>query len=65
MRRPHYIYYISLDHPNVDKPHLATIACTLLAVAGRARKDVAQVIWDCPSVTNGYNRQFPQDILYL
>jgi hypothetical protein len=33
------------------------------AVARRARRVVAQVVWDCPRVTNWYNRQFPQDTL--
>ena len=42
---------------------MASIARTLPAVARRARKVVAQVVWDCPLVTNRYNRQFSQDTL--
>ncbi len=49
--------------PRVDKPHLASIASTRPAVAGRARKEVAQVMWNCPCVADGYNWQFSQDIL--
>ncbi len=42
--------------PRVDKPHLASIAGTLLPVAGRARKEV-----DRPRVTvaDGHNWHFP------
>ncbi len=49
--------------PRVDKPHTTSIAETRPAVARRPRKVVAQVVWDCPSVTNWYNRQFSQDTL--
>ena len=50
--------------PRVDKPHPAPITGTRLAVAGRARKEVAQVVWNGPRVADGYNWQFPQDTLY-
>jgi hypothetical protein len=49
--------------PRVDKPHLASIASTRLAVAGRARNEVARVVWNCPRIADGYNWQFSQDIL--
>ncbi len=47
----------------MDKPHLASIASTRLAVTRRARKEVAQVVWNCPRVADGYNWQLTQDIL--
>ncbi len=50
--------------PQVDKPHLASIAGTLSAVAGHAWEEVAQVVWNCSHVTDRYNRRFPQDTLY-
>ncbi len=51
--------------PRVDKPHAASIAGTRPAVAGRTRKDVAQMVWNCPCVADWYRyRQFSQDILY-
>jgi hypothetical protein len=40
---------------------MASIAETRPAVANR--KVVAQVVWDCPSVNNWYNRQFSQHTL--
>ena len=49
--------------PRIDKPNTAFIAGTRPAVARRAWKVVAQVVWDCPRVTNWYNRQFSQDTL--
>jgi hypothetical protein len=42
---------------------MASIARTTPAVAKRSRKVVAQVVWDCPRVTNWYNRQFSQNNL--
>ena len=51
--------------PRIDKPPTASISRTRPAVAGRARKVVAQVVWDCPLVTNRYNWQFSQDTLKL
>ncbi len=56
-------YHRTSPVPRVDKPHPATITGTRLAVAGRARKDVAQVIWDCSTVTDWYSRQNFQDTL--
>ena len=49
--------------PRIDKPHTASIARTRPAVARRAWKVVVQVVWDCPRITNRYNRQFSQDTL--
>ena len=57
------IYHGTNPSPRIDKPHTASIARTRPAVARRARKVVAQVVWDCPSVTYRYNRQFSQDTL--
>ncbi len=51
--------------PGIDKPHPASIAGTRPAVAGRARKNVAQEVWHCPGVADGYDWQFAQDTLYL
>jgi hypothetical protein len=50
--------------PRVDKPHAAYITGTWPAVAWRVQEDVAQMVWNCPCVANGYNRQFSQDALY-
>ncbi len=49
--------------PLVDKPHPAFIATTRPAVTGCVREDVEQVVWNGPSVANGYNWQFSQDTL--
>jgi hypothetical protein len=50
--------------PRVDKPHPASIASTLPAVAGCARKEVAKVVLNCSHVTNWHDRKFSQDILH-
>ncbi len=52
------------EFPRVDKPHAASIAGTRPAVAGSTRKDVVQMVWNCPCVADGYNWQFSQDTLY-
>ena len=65
-RRPFQFHYISWDHPNaheLTKTHTASIARTRPAVARRARRVVAQVVWDCPCITNWYNRQFSLETL--
>ncbi len=49
--------------PRVDEPHLASIASTRSAVAGRARKCVAQVVRDSTSVTDGNDRKLAEDTL--
>ncbi len=45
--------------PQVDKPHMASIAGTRLADARRARKEVAaaQVVWNRHRVAEGENWQ--------
>ncbi len=44
--------------PQVDIPHLASVAGTLSAVAGRARREIVQVVWNCLccwlAVSQGY-----------
>ncbi len=47
----------------VDKPHPASIAGSRLAVAGSARKDVAQVIWNGSCIADCDNRKFSKDTL--
>ena len=49
--------------PRVDEPHLASIASTRSAVAGRARKCIAQVVRDSASVTDGNHRKLAEDTL--
>jgi hypothetical protein len=49
--------------PRVDEAHLASIASTLSAVAGSARKCVAQVVQDGASVTHGNHRKLAEDTL--
>jgi hypothetical protein len=49
--------------PRVDEPHPASIASTRLAVAGSARKCVAQVVLDSAGVTDGNHRKFAEDAL--
>ena len=47
--------------PRVDKPHpAARNASSRLAVAGSARKDVAQVIWNGSCMADWDNRKFPR-----
>ncbi len=44
---PHSLYITGLSQcPRVDIPHLASIAGTLSAVAGRDEREVAQVVWN-------------------
>ena len=49
------------QYPRVDKPHPASVACTLPAAAGCARKDVAQVVRNGSGVSNRYNCKFPHN----
>ena len=49
--------------PRVDEPHPASIACTLPAVAGSARKGVAHAVRNSPSVTDRHHGKFAQDTL--
>jgi hypothetical protein len=49
--------------PRVDEPHLASIASTRSAVAGSARKCVAQVVRDSAGVTYGNHRKLAEDTL--
>jgi hypothetical protein len=56
---PHFITSRDITGPShcprLDKPHSAVIAGTWPAVAGRARKDVAQALWNCPCAADGYS----------
>ncbi len=49
--------------PRVDKPHPASVAGSRPAVAGCARKDVAQVVQNGSCVSNRHNRQLSQNAL--
>ena len=49
--------------PRVDEPHPASIASTRSAVAGSARKCVAQVVRDSAGVTDGNHRKLAEDTL--
>ena len=66
--QPLEIHYMSRDHPKaqsprVDEPHPASIASTRSAVAGSARKCVAQVVRDSAGVTDGNHRKLAEDTL--
>ncbi len=50
--------------PQVDKPNPAVIAQSWLVVAGCTGKGIAEVVWNGPCVTNGYNWQLSQNVLY-
>jgi hypothetical protein len=56
--------------PRVDKLHLPSVAGTRPAVAGSTRKDVAQVVWNCPGVADAVchcdwdKRKLSKDNLY-
>ena len=49
--------------PRVDKPHPASVAGTRPAVAGCARKDVAQVVRNGSCVSNRHDSKFFQNAL--
>ena len=49
--------------PRVDEPHPASIASTRSAVAGSARKCVAQVVRDSAGVSDGNHRKLAEDTL--
>ena len=55
-RQPSQLHYISRDHPNAHE---------LTNHIRHGGAVVAQVVWDCPRVTNWYNLQYSQDTLNL
>ena len=61
---PHSLHITGpAQRPRVDKPHPTSVAGNRPAVAGCARKEVAQVVLNGSGVSNRYNCKFFQDTL--
>ena len=61
---PHSLHITGpAQRPRVDKPHPTSVAGNRPAVAGCARKEVAQVVLNGSSVSNRYYCKFSQDTL--
>ena len=61
---PHSLHITGpAQRPRVDKPHPTSVAGTRPAVAGCARKEVAQVVRNGSGVSNRYDCKFSHDTL--